>query len=488
MDQKTQSDLVFRCLEASFQKIDGLDNVLYDERLIEACLKIDEESTGFNVLTALEQWRALLAVTLKLQSNGVLTAFSSLLLNQWRHLRTVAPWPEFQLILAYQAVIAVLLDTPWKELEISQFPSGACSTDTSGYSLSGEVPQPVFHAELGSLLFLYAKITSSTHILAAALRLTEWQKNTLDHACVPFCGLFAKEGEISEKSLIIHNFLLFNAAGKTSEEFKSIAQNLYQQIESQNLFDIPAYLVALSKVFPLDAAEDNQAQSLLLSSIEDTSIGLVGFRSPTFSGVSALFGRGSGMGCIHAGDVRIVCLGPQYMPLNDCRGFGIDGDGRLLKNYLKDVHTGDNQSVIKGTSRMVSASLKNDFFTSGASGIWIDVQQTWKDKEMKLEVMFREVLEREALAFSFFVRAQICKMENGKIIKRRSLNRYLGPSTFIHFEGETSSLALISEEQHEEMHIIPLGGGDNFWGADFLVSCLLHPGSSHFKWTFRFID
>ncbi|MEI8366768.1 MAG: hypothetical protein WCF65_10170 [Parachlamydiaceae bacterium] len=474
------------------QQLLSLGDTHCDESLVEAALGCDFQQAGVLASDALEKWREILAVVLTLRSNNSFETCLPHLLKRWRHLRTVAPWPESQLLSAYQAVVgALLVHRPLNalpELSIHQLPGGACPLETSGYSGSGEVPHPMFHAELGCLLFLYAEITGSTYHLKTALRLTEWQKNTLDYSCIPFAGLFSREGEAAEPLLVVHNLILFSAAAKASGEGETpIIWRLSQRLEEVDLLTIPAYLSALAQVFILGTAvqehqkdRDSEVESAPLGvTIQDVSLALAGCRSEKVSAVATLFGGGSGMGCYHTGDIQIVSFGPQHMPLNDCRGFGLEGSGRLLAEQVREVRSADEEFVVAGTMRMVSASYK-----LGPSGIWIDACQKFKNDILTIETTFLDFPDDCSLAFSFFVRCPVCKVK-GKTIKPRSLDRYFGASDLIYLEGLTSSIEITPAQLHSEMHVIPLGGEDNFWGADFLLSFILPPTQKQFSWTVR---
>ncbi len=62
------------------------------------------------------------------------------------------------------------------------------------------------------------------------------------------------------------------------------------------------------------------------------------------------------------------------------------------------------------------------------------------------------------------------------------LDRYEGDPQTLTFEGRHTTLVLRSLFFKGTMQVIPLGGGNNFWGADFLVAYLLRPDQSHYQW------
>jgi len=86
------------------------------------------------------------------------------------------------------------------------------------------------------------------------------------------------------------------------------------------------------------------------------------------------------------------------------------------------------------------------------------------------------------VAFTFFVKADNCLVGGVQSVKPRSFSRYQGRVASIQMQGKLSSLSLEAHHKHGEMQVIPLGGGDNFWGADFLVAYILNPAESRYQW------
>lgn len=464
------------------QRLLSLEGTRYDECLVEAALGCDLMTNVAPPLSILGKWRELLAVSLVLRNKDVFEMFSYLILKRWRHLRACAPWPEFQLFSVYQATVAALLGRTLGELRIEQLSEGACPLEASGYSGFGEVPHPIYHAELGCLLFLYADVTGSVHHRDVALRLAQWQINTLDSTCTPFSGLLFREGEAAEHFLLFHNYFLFCAAANVAEEMKPIALHIGQKLENLDTPDIPDYIRVLANIFTIDAEPTPDRSCQLPKTIHDKTLAMAGCRLPQVSAVATLFGGGTGMGCVHAKDLQIVSFGPQHLPLSDCRGFGLEGGQRLLAEQVKEINASEHEFVVSGAMRMVSAIHKESMSASPPSGIWIDTRQEFNGRALMIDTTFRRGADCPVLAFSFFVRCRACMIEGGRTMKPRSLDHYQGSASALHMEGSSSSMVIHANQQHDEMHVIPLGGGGNFWGADFLISYILPPNQNQFSW------
>jgi len=190
------------------------------------------------------------------------------------------------------------------------------------------------------------------------------------------------------------------------------------------------------------------------------------------------------MGCYHFKDVNVINYGPQNTPLGDCKGFGLEGGQLLLADFITELSVSSGGFSIQGMSRMSSSVNKKDSESASHPNHagWIATCQEYKNKNLWIKTQFQRLFDQEELLFTFFVKCKQCIVNEDKIIRRRSLNRYGGRAEKIEFKGNKSSVFLLAGQNHEEMHVIPLGGGGNFWGADFLVAYQLKADTQHFAW------
>lgn len=75
-----------------------------------------------------------------------------------------------------------------------------------------------------------------------------------------------------------------------------------------------------------------------------------------------------------------------------------------------------------------------------------------------------------------------CIKINTQLIFPKTLDRYEGEVHSVILEGKESSLELYPELCKGVMQVIPLVGGNEFWGADFLIAYHLDPQHSHYQW------
>lgn len=464
-----------------------IDRACLEERLIfQALPSGDMPLVLITQSEVLKNWREILTLILVLRSHGSLQNYRPMLVKAMRDLQRFSLWPEHQLLSLYQQIVAFLLNQSVKEFKLKQYQNGACPLEAKGFAFSAEIPQPFFHAELGVLLCLYAEVKAQGELIEGAVKLAEWQRHTLDHHYHSFVGLFSKEGEASERLLAIHNFLLFNAVAKSANrpDMAFLAQKQLEQLTkmaSEELIEIPPYSVILDAFFEELNFPIVSGEYYLPSIVCDEELALAGLRSSESSAIATLYGGVSGMGCYHHKDVQVMSFGPQHLPLGDCSGFGLEGGSRFLNDHIKVFSINTGEYLLEGVSRL------SPFIAVGPteevpSGRWMESRQKLKHGMLSVEAKFLGLFEPTELIFSFFIKCKDCLIDGGRIIKPRSLNRYHGKSASLKLQGNDSSLLLSAGQNHEEMHIVPLGGGDNFWGADFLVAYQLRDLSGSYCW------
>ena len=101
-----------------------------------------------------------------------------------------------------------------------------------------------------------------------------------------------------------------------------------------------------------------------------------------------------------------------------------------------------------------------------------------KNKEEPLET-------EEEIAFTFYLQTPHCQLENGTELQRRSLDQYHGASSSVWCRSNNNQLVITSDHLFEEMQLIPLGGGSNYWGTDFLLAFPLGKKQNTFSWNIK---
>lgn len=156
-----------------------------------------------------------------------------------------------------------------------------------------------------------------------------------------------------------------------------------------------------------------------------------------------------GLGSIHFGAISVVAMGPHFFPMGEISRFGIC---RKSDDFSDIVCT---ENKVSGWTRLLSVDA------------WIYFVAEKQGDKVRLKALFENTLGEEPFAFVFFVKAKEVEIEK-KRYEKGGLNRFQGMSSLISFIHEKERVQLISEKG--PLQIIPLAGGEHFWGADFLVA------------------
>jgi hypothetical protein len=175
------------------------------------------------------------------------------------------------------------------------------------------------------------------------------------------------------------------------------------------------------------------------------------------------------LGAFHKTEVACLNFGPQIAPFDDSVGFGIDRPCSMAEKIFKDLLWEKSRTGVfmKGWTKV------------HALNVWLEAALTVEGNELKIEIQCQEK-ERDSFYFLFFLRGK--KMILGKrIMQPASLDRYSGDIVEIILSGELEQIQI--DALHEgKMEIIPLAGGNNFWGADFLVAYEIDPVRNKYQW------
>jgi len=458
--------------------------------------ELSKESFSLDVTTPwdlVDKWRKLLML------NSLLPQFeesNSLKISQYQLTRKLSRkpfWEECQLIEAYRQLNSYLNGFSSKSLPLQQLESGASLLNSGGHWSWAEIPHCRFHAELASLWVVLGTLLEDDRYINAAVKAAKWQLNTLSHDFFPFEGLFIQEEDASLVALLTWNYLLFSSISHLPDlaYFKVAAdkQLTYLQSACENQFDeFPVESLFIETLIKNDSKTVKTVQKYdLPSGILDPHTNLVGLRSSSFNVVCSHFGGRTGLGAIKTKDVSVLSYGPHHFPLADCRGFGIEGGAISTQKQVKPKLAADiKEFSLKRSVRIVSPPTENGshdlFRNSPHSGIWADVHQSFSHDKLNLDTLFYGFNSLDSIAFSFFVKASGCYLENGISLKPNSFDRYWDKSQTVYLKGVKGELQINLLGPESELQIIPLSGGKNFWGADFLLAYSLTKERPAYSW------
>lgn len=154
--------------------------------------------------------------------------------------------------------------------------------------------------------------------------------------------------------------------------------------------------------------------------------------------VWTLEGSRAGMGAIQMGDLKVLAFGPHASPLSNARLFGI----------------------CEGGKEWCCAAAQKE--------VWFQVEP----QEGGFSLHALGVVFDKPIAFVFYVKALQCQIGE-RVFKPKSLHRFLGEASSVQFDG-----AILAADRPLKMELIPLAGGNHYWGADFLLAFWLSPLSN----------
>lgn len=428
------------------------------------------------------------------------------------------------------------------ETGIHLLDNGAALIDLHEYSPLLAIPYIPYHLEFGIFLSLSLFLTKQEEGKGNLVRLAKWQLNTLDSNYRPLHALFVREREGD----YLHNLRLYylffrGVALLTGEkEFECASQALYAIFKKEApLFSVHPLWALIEKVFtapslyqplvenshfdsakapglsrskmgsyynisPFPIAQPRELSRSpngdfeleagigkdvffpsfpLPEYIYDPSTSLVGYRSAGQHAICTLHGANTGLGCYRWEDIEIFNYGPQYLPLENCAGFGIEG------NYLSDhglrkpaIELKRNGFMLKGCARLVDEPSLSPFQIGKFRGIWLEVVQEFKQPCLNLNASFLGLDGWEGTAFSFFVKAEKCQVGSISTLLPGTLERFEGKAHPLQLKGENGWVHLNISAFNGTLQIIPLEGKQNFWGANFLISYIMNPDQRHYQW------
>jgi hypothetical protein len=182
-------------------------------------------------------------------------------------------------------------------------------------------------------------------------------------------------------------------------------------------------------------------------------------------------GDHTGLGRIDFKHISVVSMGPHYFPLGELSRFGIFREGE----DLSDVEVSVNK--ISGWTKLIAGDRP---FGSGATWIHFSVEK--ESEKTKVSASFENGKGEDPFAFVFFIKADSIKL-NEKKIDRGSLISYKGPNSLIECVSGNEKILLHSEIK-SPIQIIPLAGGEFFWGADFLLAFEIDDLNQKYEWIF----
>jgi len=360
---------------------------------------------------------------------------------------------DIQLPHAYLVLLAHLLKFQPLPIEAQQMPSGATCLDALGYVKGSQLPESAQLAELGSLWMILGVHLKNESLLYAGIKVALWQIHTLDHRGLPHFSLWSRAATFHPSILATSNHLLFTLAYRLTSDpgFNQAAQ--IQKYYGWN----PASLAG--KLLSLVPEKISTPIKLYKHFAEEVTVGLMKFSSSQWSMACCLSGWNSGVFSYHKNYVSIVNSGPQLAPLDDLEKFGIERTCSLTSRSFNDV-TWEKTAFnfrLKGWTKIF------------AHPAWMQIDASFAAQKLTLSCLLQEERPSDNLAMVFYVKCDQLVIGGKETLRAGSLERYKGKSLPLELQSENEKI-FIESLSEQEMQIIPLAGGEHFWGAHFLIA------------------
>lgn len=474
-------------LKNVFNSFDRLLCALFEEGAIPLENQVEDLSFKYDPLKTEEEriieWKKLLSVNFLFYLAK--TPPPSLLCDEIKELAKEEGGRGSHYLRALVGLNHALISLPFLEIGPHLLENGAALIELKEYSPWLSLPYRPHLTEFALYLFILGFFKQKEEFHSIVVQIATWQLNTLNGEGVPITGLFVREKDGGHLDHLCLTYLLFRAAGTLTKShgFESIAECVMDQLQDV----ISSDFSRINPLYPLIERWIEQYPVMsegsfnLKEEIHDASTALVGFRSLTQHAVCTLHGAHTGLGHLRQGTLEVVNFGPHYFPLAECDGYGIQGNALSDVGLRRSQIESSAQSfVLKGCTRLV------DKPGEGFQGVWMDVVQEFKRPHFFLKTSFLGLDEQNELAFSFFIKADSCDVQGSKVLLPQTLDCYDGEANSLVFKGGKVELEFRSLHLGGKMQVIPLGGGNSFWGADFLVAYHITSPQTDYQWHLTF--
>lgn len=274
---------------------------------------------------------------------------------------------------------------------------------------------------------------------------------------------FNEEGIFSplRSSLIAIGLLITGHEVKTAISYcrwlEKMDRALLACLEREEIFQKEDFFAVLEALFDVAKRFDN------IDVPEIEFDGVKEHHSSHFSILTSVLGMNTGHGAIAAGRNQIVSFGPHYYPLGQMDKFGIIRKATRGMDSFQDVRFTSTPFSIKYWSKLVGSEVCDK-----PSAIWSEVEIEELDKGIQLTSRYENLGHETSFAFAFFIKSD-CMIRGMQNFHQNTLERYRGPSETIICQSGEDRLE-IRPCFKSYMQIIPLAGGNHFWGANFLLA------------------
>ena len=371
-------------------------------------------------------------------------------------------YPEsLQLPKAYLTLIAHLLKFDPLPLEPHQFPNGTAVMDTLGCYEAKEIAEPIELAQLGILWMILGVRQKNDVLQRAGLKVALWQIHLLDGQGRPHLSTWCRASVFRFSTLLLWNYVLFTIAYRMTGEkmFAQLAEKAKEQAWDPDAFQLQLLHLVPSTMIP-------SIVSPFQPFSEEITVGIIKFATAEMSFIAQVSGWNSGLFSFHKRHVAILNSGPQMGAFDDLSKFGIQRTWGEKNSAFQDV-TWEKTAYhchLKGWTRLAAAPL------------WLSFDSKVQAGQATIDLKLQEKPLSEEVSFLLFLKAEKLVVGGKHLLAPAALDGYEGKPLPIELQGDGEKM-VVQTDGITSMKVIPLAGGDHFWGAEFLVALTLETSS-----------
>ncbi len=370
--------------------------------------------------------------------------------------------PGLQLPRAYLALIAHLLHLDPALIVPEQFPNGTALLDTQGLSQSRQIPEPMELAQLGILWMILGVRLNNEVLQRAGLKIAVWQAHLLDSQGRPHLSIWSRAQTFRPSHFYHWNYVLFSIAYRLTGEkgFLKIAELTQKEVWDPIAFPMSLLPLVPSKIPP-------PIPHFYHPFAEEITVGMMKFTTADMSLIAHLSGWNSGLFSCHKQEVALVNAGPQVGSFDDLTHFGITRTWGVKPRSFQEMNWEKTayHCHLKGWTQL------------HALPFWLELDVQLQAGHANLKATLQDKEFPESLSMVLFLKCNKLILGGKHSLEMGTLERYEGKALPLELQGTKEKMAL-HPDPSLTMQVIPLSGGDHFWGAHFLVAFSFGPSFS----------
>ncbi len=370
-----------------------------------------------------------------------------------------------------------------KPLTIRQHKSGRALSSLNDF-LEEPALHAHLHAELAILWILVGQLVQDTELVQAGIQAASWQLHSLSQQQLPYRSFLSNHIDVNYSNLVLIQGVLFYGASLAAKdmEMASIANQHFDYLKNKQLAKncsveilFLLFLNIFNEQFPqkIIPSEPN-----LPRSYQPDQEAMVGLRSNEVSLVLHLMGSSASMGALKYEGLEIAAFGPQQGSLADGRLFG-SVDSTCLKHPFVAKQS-DKEVSLRGLVSLPKLSESSSEVSWEMTSGWLELDISFQQNYLQVQVNPLKVPGQTY--FIFYVVADQCLIKAQKKVLYRSLEQFQGDICSVSFLNKKNAFNFDPLFSKGSMKIIPLEGGESFWGANYLIAYGLSDQESSYQW------